>query len=95
MEQREMSGIIFANKKEKDSQPDMKGYLTINGVALEQALWKRTDKNGKEFWSVKYQPPREKKKDAEDEGRDAKAESPSEPEVKAEVVEPDDDNLPF
>lgn len=42
---------IFSNRKKKDGQPDWIGYTKDN--VLQIALWKRTDKNGKDYFSAK------------------------------------------
>ena len=47
------SGALFTNKKEKDSQPDYAGPLTVEGRKYRMVAWTGTDKFGKTFLSVK------------------------------------------
>lgn len=56
-EKRDMGGIIFKNSyKEKDSQPDYKGEIVVNGKDFEIALWVKEGQKGK-FFSVKISEP--------------------------------------
>lgn len=50
----ELSGALFTNdKKEKDSQPDMKGNAKVDGVEYWVAGWWETSKSGLEYLSIK------------------------------------------
>ena len=55
-EHREGSGSLFPNTyKEKDTQPDYKGDIMLNGELMSIAGWSKPGKNG-EFISVKISP---------------------------------------
>ena len=48
------SGALFKNsKKEKESQPDLTGKITINGVEYNLSGWGNTSKSGNEYISLK------------------------------------------
>ena len=48
---------LFPNdRKEKDSHPDMKGPININGVEYELAAWRKRTKKGEEMWSGSVKP---------------------------------------
>jgi len=52
-------GSLSANKfKKQDSHPDFKGNITINGVKLELAGWKKQGDNGA-YISLQAQLPRD------------------------------------
>lgn len=52
--------VAFKNdRKEKDGQPDLKGYAKIGGQQMEVAIWIRESKKGEEYWSGKVTPKRE------------------------------------
>lgn len=55
MELKNNQGILFQNDKEKDTQPDYKGELNVEGNVLQIALWKRISKNGKEYLSAQVE----------------------------------------
>lgn len=62
------SGALFINdRKEKDTHPDFKGDVTINGVQYWVSAWKKTSQNGKRFMSLSFQP-KEKPEDLPGEG---------------------------
>lgn len=65
MELKNNQGILFENKKEKDTQPDFKGELNVDGAVLQIALWKRKSKNNNVYLSVMVEPKRENKKEPE------------------------------
>lgn len=44
-------GALFNNSKDKDSQPDMKGVINIDGTDYEIAAWKKQGQKG-EFLSL-------------------------------------------
>lgn len=55
MELKNNQGIAFSNDKTKDTQPDFKGELNIEGKTLQIALWKAVAKNGKPYLSIKVE----------------------------------------
>ena len=58
------SGAIFKNNKTKDTQPDYKGTVNVNGKDMQVSLWLKTSsKDGSKFVSVSFQEPF--KKDSE------------------------------
>lgn len=58
--ERNNGGAVFANRfKDSDKHPDYKGDGVINGVPMQIALWIRKDKNGKDFFSLKFEEKRE------------------------------------
>lgn len=54
------SGVLFKNeKKSKDTQPDYKGTLDVNGQMYDLAAWIKTSKkSGKQFMSMKVSVPK-------------------------------------
>jgi len=49
------SGVLFVNdKKEKENQPDYTGNITMNGIKMRLAGWKKTAKKdpSKQFLSI-------------------------------------------
>lgn len=56
------SGAIFKNKnKTKDTQPDFKGTINIEGKEMEISLWiKESKKDGSKFYSAALQQPYKK-----------------------------------
>lgn len=65
MELKNNQGILFENKKDKDTQPDFKGELNIEGNVFQIALWKRKSKNDNVYLSAMIEPKRERKKEPE------------------------------
>jgi uncharacterized membrane protein YgcG len=54
---RDNSGALFKNdRKEKESQPDYKGSVTINGVEYWQSAWINVSRDGKTYMSQKFEP---------------------------------------
>lgn len=51
-----MRGVLFANEKEKENQPDFKGSAEIDGVKFWLAGWKRKSKKGQSFLSITFEP---------------------------------------
>lgn len=51
------SGAIFKNEKTKETQPDYKGKLNVQGKDFDVSGWIRTSKDGKSFLSLKIQEP--------------------------------------
>lgn len=48
------SGALFKNyKKEKESQPDLTGKITVNGVDYNLSGWSNTTKGGEKYISIK------------------------------------------
>ncbi|MCK9370086.1 DUF736 domain-containing protein [Candidatus Dojkabacteria bacterium] len=46
--------VLFANQKEDNlKKPDYKGTALMNGVEMEIAVWERTDKKGKIYYTGK------------------------------------------
>ena len=43
------TGVVFKNTKTKDTQPDYKGTLNINGKDFEIAMWVKEGNKGKFF----------------------------------------------
>ena len=54
-------GTLFPNSyKDTDSKPDYKGSLTLeSGEVVKFAGWKKEDKNGGTYYSLKQDKPRE------------------------------------
>lgn len=51
-EARDNTGSIFKNnRKEKDSHPDMKGDIMIDGKSYWVSAWRKIDKNGNPWYS--------------------------------------------
>lgn len=61
MELKNNQGVLFENKKNKDSWPDFKGELNIDGNTYQIALWKRVSKNGLNYFSAQVETRAEKK----------------------------------
>jgi uncharacterized protein (DUF736 family) len=55
-EQRDNSGSIFKNDKQKENHPDYKGSAMINGVEMWMSSWLKTSANGTKFMSFSFQP---------------------------------------
>lgn len=51
------TGAIFKNQKTKDTQPDYKGKLNVNGKDFDVSGWVKELKDGKIFLSLKIQEP--------------------------------------
>lgn len=78
----ENSGALFRNdRKEKDSHPDHKGTLNVDGVEYWLSAWVKTSKKGQKFFSLSVKPKEE---------RQEKREAPS----SAGASDPNDD-IPF
>lgn len=60
MELKNNQGILFQNKKEKDSQPDFRGELNVEGTVFQIALWKKKSKNDNAYLSVQVEPKKER-----------------------------------
>jgi len=58
MENKINTGAIFKNnKKEKETQPDYRGKINVDGVEKEIALWVNTSKNGLQYFSASISEP--------------------------------------
>lgn len=59
MENKLNSGAIFKNdKKTKDTQPDYRGKVNVNGKEMEVALWvKKSNGGGNTFFSAAFSEP--------------------------------------
>ena len=51
------SGAIFKNNKTKDTQPDYKGHVTVNGKDMEISLWFKESQKGTKYFSASFQEP--------------------------------------
>lgn len=58
-EQKEGTGVLFVNEKKKDTHPDLKGKVKINGKDYEIAAWVKDGAKGK-FYSLKVNEPMQK-----------------------------------
>lgn len=55
-EQREGGGVLFSNeRKTKPNQPDFQGDALFKGEKIKLSAWRKTGKNGKEFFSLSIQ----------------------------------------
>ncbi len=56
-EQRDGSGSLFPNdKREKDTQPNLRGSITINGVAYWLDAWTKLKADGTKWLSLSAKP---------------------------------------
>ena len=75
-------GAFFVNdKRDKDTQPHYKGNATVEGQDFYISIWANNSKEGKKYWSIKFEPK-------------AKAEQAAE-KPKAAPVDDDSGDLPF
>ena len=81
MEQRDNSGVLFANdKREKESHPNYKGNIRVDGKDYWISGWIKEGKNGK-FMGLAVSP---------------KEEQASQPQAKPKAkIEDMDDDIPF
>jgi hypothetical protein len=57
-QQKPNTGAIFKNKKkEKDTHPEYKGTIDVDGVAKEISLWVKKSKAGESYFSVQISEP--------------------------------------
>lgn len=52
MENKKNQGLAFIHGKTKDTQPDFKGELNVEGKVYKVAVWKRIAKNSNEYLSI-------------------------------------------
>lgn len=80
-------GVLFQNQKAKDTQPDYKGSINIEGKEYWLSGWKKLSKSNEPFLSLSVQP----KQEVEERGdNSAKAE------MKLDTDEPISlDDIPF
>jgi uncharacterized protein (DUF736 family) len=58
METKTNTGAIFKNdKKTKDTQPDYRGKINVDGKDLEISLWLKESKQGLKYFSASLQEP--------------------------------------
>lgn len=57
METKINSGAIFKNTKTKETQPDYKGKVNVNGKDMEVSLWVKESKTGSKYFSASFQEP--------------------------------------
>lgn len=66
-QQKDMTGVLFYNSyKDKDSQPNFKGKVMIEGKEFSLSAWERKDKNGNTYYSLQATSPDEQRSRAED-----------------------------
>ena len=58
METKNNSGAIFKNNKTKETQPDYKGKVNVNGKEMEIALWLKESSKGMKYFSCSFSEPR-------------------------------------
>jgi len=51
------SGAIFKNNKTKDTHPDYKGTVNVNGKDMEISLWFKESQKGTKYFSASFQEP--------------------------------------
>lgn len=85
-EKKDNSAIVFFNdKKLQDTHPDFKGDALIGGVFYWVSMWRKTGKNGGEFFSMSFKPKDQVSNDAVN----------KEPEKPNSFKYQDDDAVPF
>lgn len=57
METKLNSGAIFKNNKTKETQPDYRGKVNVNGKDMEISLWVKESKTGTKYFSASFQEP--------------------------------------
>ena len=77
-------GALFKNhRKEKDTHPDYRGKVNVNGEEFEIAAWLRTSKKGDKYMSLSVSEPYQ----AEPKPQPARAPAPAQPDF--------NDDIPF
>jgi uncharacterized protein (DUF736 family) len=58
METKNNTGAIFKNdKKTKETQPDYRGKVNVNGKEMEIALWMKESSKGTKYFSCSFSEP--------------------------------------
>ena len=58
METKNNTGAIFKNdKKTKETQPDYRGKVNVNGKEMEIALWLKESSKGTKYFSCSFSEP--------------------------------------
>ena len=84
-------GVLFKNdRKEKDTHPNMKGSINVEGVKYWVSAWTKEGQNGK-FISLSLTPKEQTKTAAQA----VKQVAPPQRQQAAPVVEDLDDSIPF
>jgi hypothetical protein len=53
--------VLFANEKRtKETQPVMRGFLTFNGTEYEVSLWGNTSPKGTKYWKGTFKEKQER-----------------------------------
>ena len=87
METKLNSGAIFKNdKKAKDTHPDYRGKVNVEGKELEISLWLKESKTGVKYFSASFQQPWVKPAIISDTMHDN---------IAASIEQPFDSGLPF
>ena len=85
-------GVLFKNdRKEKDTQPNMKGSINVEGVEYWVSAWTKEGQNGK-FISLSLTPKEQTQTAAQ---AAQKAAPPQRQQQAAPVVDDLDDSIPF
>ena len=83
-------GVLFKNdRKEKDTHPNMKGSINVEGVEYWVSAWTKEGQNGK-FISLSLTP-----KETTQTAAQAVKQSPPQRQQAAPVVQDLDDDIPF
>ncbi len=53
-------GSLLQNQKQKETHPDYRGSVLLNGKEYEIAGWKKSTREGKPWLALKVQPKRER-----------------------------------
>ena len=84
-------GVLFKNeRKEKDTQPNMKGSINVEGVEYWVSAWTKEGQNGK-FISLSLTP----KEQTQTAAQAVKQVAPTHRQQAAPVVLDDDSDIPF
>jgi hypothetical protein len=83
MEQRDNSGVLFSNdKREKESHPNYKGNIMVDGKSYWISGWIKEGKNGK-FMGLAVSP------------KEEQAAQPAKAKPKSDFDDLESDNIPF
>ena len=84
-------GVLFKNdRKEKDTHPNMKGSINVEGVEYWVSAWTKEGQNGK-YMSLSVTP----KETTQTAAQSAQHAAPPQRQQAAPVVEQLDDDIPF